>query len=194
MQRPNRWLLAAAPLALTALPAGVGAQTITSPAPAAAAAPTTDSNALGEIVVTAQKRSENLQAVPIVVSVATGTQLSTAGVTSLPTLGALSPGLNTRTTAGAFQPSLRGIGTASNVVENPVALYIDGIYLPQQREGTRELPDVEQVAVLKGPQGTLFGRNATGGVIQITTQQPTRDFTLRASAGIESYLTGRGSV
>ena len=188
----NRWLGAAATLPLLMLPTALHAQSTA--APAADTQPAAADGGVAEIVVTAQKRAENLQKVPIVISVATGAQLTTAGVTSLPTLGALAPGLNTRTTAGAFQPSLRGIGTASNVVENPVALYIDGVYLPQQREGTRELPDVEQVAILKGPQGTLFGRNATGGVIQITTQQPTKDFTLRASAGIDSFLTGRGSV
>lgn len=153
----------------------------------------TDST-IDEIVVTAQKRAENLQRVPIVITAVSGEQLSTAGVTSLQTLPTLAPGLNTRTTAGAFQPSIRGIGTSSNVVENPVALYIDGVYLPQQREGTRELPDVEQIAVLKGPQGTLFGRNATGGVIQITTRRPTQEFELQAHAGIDNYATLRTGV
>lgn len=145
----------------------------------------------GEIVVTAQRRSESLQKVPIAITVASGAELANTGVTSLTTLNTIAPGLNSRVTAGAFQPSIRGIGTSSNVVENPVALYIDGVYLPQQREGTRELPDVEQVAVLKGPQGTLFGRNATGGVIQITTRRPTQDFQFEAQAGYDTYETLR---
>ena len=149
---------------------------------------------VGDIVVTAQKRAENLQRVPIVITAVSGTQLATAGVNSLPELGAVTPGLNVRTTGGAvFQPAIRGIGTSSNVVENPVALYIDGVYLAQQREGNRELPDVEQVAILKGPQGTLFGRNATGGVIQITTRRPTQEFTGEATVGIDNYATFRGS-
>ncbi len=148
----------------------------------------------GEIIVTAQKRAENLQKVPIVITAVSGAQLTTAGVTQLTSLGTLVPGLNTRTTAGSYNPAIRGVSTSSNVVENPVALYIDGVYLPQQREGARELPDVEQVAVLKGPQGTLFGRNATGGVIQITTRKPTQDFHFQATAGIDNYATLRGGV
>ncbi len=148
----------------------------------------------GEIIVTAQKRAENLQKVPIVITAVSGAQLTTAGVTQLTTLGTVVPGLNTRTTAGSYNPAIRGVSTSSNVVENPVALYIDGVYLPQQREGARELPDVEQIAVLKGPQGTLFGRNATGGVIQITTRKPTHDFHFQATAGIDNYATLRGGV
>ena len=178
----------AAALAVTCTPGGAWAQaapttptTVDQPSPAPA--PATE---VGEIVVTAQRRAENLQRVPIVITAVSGQQLAAAGVTSLPNLQTIAPGLNVRTTAGGvFQPSLRGIGTSSNVVENPVALYIDGVYLPQQREGNRELPDVEQVAVLKGPQGTLFGRNATGGVIQITTRRPpgARRRRARAAAG-----------
>ncbi|WP_174279050.1 TonB-dependent receptor, partial [Sphingomonas bacterium] len=162
----------------------------------AAAAPdgAQDTNTVADIVVTAQKRSENLQRVPIVITAVSGAQLATAGVTNLTTLGTVAPGLNVRTQGGGvFQPSLRGIGTSSNVVENPVALYVDGVYLPQQREGNRELPDVEQVAVLKGPQGTLFGRNATGGVIQITTRRPSQEFAVQAKAEIDNYATFRTS-
>jgi len=149
---------------------------------------------VGDIVVTAQKRAENLQKVPIVITAVSGAQIENSGVTNLQTLPAIAPGLNSRVTAGAFQPYIRGVGTSSNVVENPVALYIDGVYLPQQREGLRELPDVEQVAVLKGPQGTLFGRNATGGVIQITTRKPTQDAEFMARAGIDNYATFRGTL
>lgn len=174
--------------------AGVQAVATLGSVPSDASVAAQDSTTVGDIVVTAQKRSENLQRVPIVITAVSGAQLATAGVTSLPNLGAVAPGLNVRTTAGGvFQPSIRGIGTSSNVVENPVALYIDGVYLPQQREGNRELPDVEQVAVLKGPQGTLFGRNATGGVIQITTRRPSQDFALQAKAEIDNYGTFRGS-
>ncbi|QUT05718.1 TonB-dependent receptor [Sphingobium phenoxybenzoativorans] len=149
---------------------------------------------VADIVVTAQKRAENLQRVPIVITAINGEEMESAGITNLQTLPAVTPGLTSRVTAGAFQPYIRGVGTSSNVVENPVALYIDGVYLPQQREGLRELPDVQQVAVLKGPQGTLFGRNATGGVIQITTKTPTQDSEFMARAGIDNYATFRGTV
>lgn len=162
--------------------------------PAPADGPVAGDRTVGDIVVTAQRRNENLQKVPIVITAVSGAQLATAGITSLATLGTLAPGFNARTTAGAFQPYIRGIGTSSNVVENPVALYTDGVYLPQQREGYRELPDVEQIAVLKGPQGTLFGRNATGGVIQITTRRPTQAFEFDGSLGIDSYAFLRASA
>ena len=150
---------------------------------------------LDEIVVSAQKRSENLQDVPIVITAVSSTQLTNAGVTSVPSLSLLAPGLNIRTSAGGvLQPSIRAIGTSSNVVENPVALYVDGVYLPQQQEGNRDLPDVDQVAILKGPQGTLFGRNATGGVIQITTSKPSQTFRFKAKAEVDNYETVRTGV
>ena len=159
------------------------------------AQPADDARQVGDIVVTAQRRAENLQRVPIVITAVDNEQLVRAGVTSLPTLGTIAPGLNARTSGGGvFQPSIRGIGTSSNVVENPVALYIDGVYLPNQNEGNQELPDVEQVAVLKGPQGTLFGRNATGGVIQITTRRPSHELDIRAKAEVDNYATLRGGV
>lgn len=206
MSDRNFWLgtCAAAAIALHAVPAAAqragpttphASATELSPAqtpsPAAATGLGPGDQTVGDIVVTAQRRSENLQKVPIVITAVSGAQLATAGITSLATLNTLAPGFNARNTAGAFQPYIRGIGTSSNVVENPVALYIDGVYLPQQREGARELPDVEQIAVLKGPQGTLFGRNATGGVIQITTRRPTQLFEFDGNIGIDSYATIR---
>lgn len=145
--------------------------------------------ALQDIVVTAQKRSENLQRVPIAVTAASGQDLVDRGVTNILQLNTIAPGVNMRTTTGAFQPSIRGIGTSSTVVENPVSLYIDGVYIPSQRDGSRNLADVEQIAVLKGPQGTLFGRNATGGVIQITTLTPTQETRASLGAEIDNYLT-----
>ena len=148
---------------------------------------TEDSGGLGEIVVTAQKRAENLQDVPIAVTAVGADSLSAAGVTDTRDLVALVPGLQVRTTTGSFQPAIRGIGTSSSVVENPVSLYIDGVYYPQQREGLRELNDIEQVAVLKGPQGTLFGRNATGGVIQITTRKPSHEAKGEFGVSIDNY-------
>ncbi len=191
----------ASALPLLMHPATAAAQEQAAQPPTGAEAPAADaedqaaSTQVGDIVVTAQRRAENLQKVPIVITAVTGEQLANAGVTSVTTLATVAPGLTTRTSGGAaFQPSLRGIGTSSNVVENPVALYIDGVYLPNQNDGNRELPDVEQVAVLKGPQGTLFGRNATGGVIQITTRRPSQELQVQAKAEIDNYATFRGGV
>ena len=149
---------------------------------------------LADIVVTAQKRSENLQRVPIAIAVQTGAQLAAVGVTNTMQLNLVFSGTNIRNSVGNFQPFVRGIGTTAAQVENPVALYIDGVYFPVQREGARELVDLEQLAVLKGPQGTLFGRNATGGVVQITTREPGSTLDLDVSGGIDNYETLRGSV
>ncbi len=163
----------------------------TADAQESAAPPVGNDEGLSEIVVTAQKRAQNLQQVPIAITAATGVEIQSRGVNSTFELSAIAPGLNIRTASGAIQTFIRGIGTTSNVVENPVALYIDGVYLPQQRDGLRDLVDVEQVAVLKGPQGTLFGRNATGGVVQITTLAPRHDFGGQARAEIDSFATLR---
>ncbi|AUW57176.1 hypothetical protein C1T17_02805 [Sphingobium sp. SCG-1] len=161
----------------------------------AASPPSPASNrGLEEIVVTAQKRSENLQRVPIAITAASGEKLAASGVTDTMHLNTVVPGLNVRVDAGSFQPSIRGIGTASTVTENPVALYIDGVYIPQQREGLREFEDIEQIAVLKGPQGTLFGRNATAGVIQITTKRPSFDFSGKMHAEVDNYATVKGGA
>ena len=149
---------------------------------------------LADIVVTAQKRAENLQRVPLAVTAVSDAQLAATGVENVQQLATVVPGLATRSVSGSFQPAIRGIGTSSSVVENPVALYIDGVYLPQQREGLREFNDVAQVAVLKGPQGTLFGRNATGGVIQITTKAPSHDFSGQVGAEIDQYALFKGDV
>jgi iron complex outermembrane recepter protein len=147
-----------------------------------------------EIVVTAQKRVERLQDVPLAVNVATSDQLKAAGVQNMEALGTVIPGLNiSHATLGAFVPSIRGISTVLNTSENPTAVYVDGVLIPDQREGFRDLSDVDQITVLKGPQGTLFGRNATAGVIQITTKPPS--FTPHGAFSLTygSYQTVRAS-
>lgn len=147
----------------------------------------------GDIVVTAQKRAERLQDVPISVSVADAGQLESAGVKDLPQLQSIIPGLNVSVANGSFQLSMRGVATASNIVENPVSLYIDGVYLPQQQEGLRDLADTKQITVLKGPQGTLFGRNATAGVLQIETLGPSFDTSGQFNLSYGSYDTIRAN-
>lgn len=163
------------------VPAGAQAQETGGPA----------EGGLADIVVTAQRRAENLQRVPIAITAATDEMLDASAIVTTVQLNAIAPGLNVRIGNGSFNPFIRGIGTSSNIVENPVALYIDGVYLAQQREGLREINDIEQITVLKGPQGTLFGRNATGGVIQITTKAPSRTFRAEMGAELDNYLTLR---
>lgn len=177
----------------TAMPVAAYAQVAPDgPAPPPAQADEQASDAvLDEIVVTAQKRSESLQRVPIAVTAASGQDLVDRGVTNIMQLNTIAPGVNLRTATGSFQPSIRGVGTSSTVVENPVSLYVDGVYIPSQRDGSRNLNNIEQIAVLKGPQGTLFGRNATGGVIQITTLKPTQEVRATFGAEIDNYMTLR---
>ena len=146
---------------------------------------------LQTIVVTAQKRKQDLQEVPLAVTTVAGEALEASGVVDTTRLNVVAPALNIRVTNSNFSPSIRGVGTAGINVENPVSLYIDGVYYASQREGLRDLHDIEQVAVLKGPQGTLFGRNATGGVIQITTKSPSHTFGGELGASIDQYATLR---
>src|SRR5882757_2253137 len=154
------------------------------------------SDALAEIIVTAQKRSENLQDVPIAITAVTGDQLRAANLVSANDLPTLVSGLSIGDTVLYFQPHLRGIGTAAfgPGVENPVALYVDGVYYPSQLEAPTDLIDVSQISVLKGPQGTLFGRNATGGVIQMSTRDPQQNFGGEAETSLDNYITSRNYV
>jgi iron complex outermembrane recepter protein len=131
---------------------------------------------LAEIVVTAQKRSENLQDVPIAVSVVNDATLQHMGVSDIADLSIAVPGLYATNSAGRLTLNLRGIGSNSlgPGVESPIALYIDGVYYGDESASLLSLNNVSQIETLKGPQGTLFGRNATGGLLQITTKEPTQ--------------------
>src|SRR3546814_152214 len=147
-----------------------------------------------EILVTAQKRSERLQDVPLAVNVVVADQLRSSGLQNTDALGTLVPGLNiSKPSFGAFVPAIRGISTRLNTAENPTAIYVDGVLIPDQREGFRDLFDIEQITVLKGPQGTLFGRNATAGVIQISTRAPSFTSVGAASLSYDNYQTLRAS-
>lgn len=127
-----------------------------------------------EIIVTAQRRAESLQDVPLSVTAVSGEALSDSGVSASNELMMVVPGLRVETTGAYVQPTVRGISTSvvSPTAETNIATYIDGVYQTTQVGSIYQLPDVRSVEVLKGPQGTLFGRNATGGAILINTMQP----------------------
>jgi iron complex outermembrane receptor protein len=163
---------------------GPAAQATTTAAPAGDAS-------LVEIVVTAQRRSENLQNVPITVTAVSGDQLIASGVQNTQDLSAVVPGLTFPVSQGTALPHLRGVGNSAVEagVENSVALYVDGVYYATAAGSVLSLNNVAEVEVLKGPQGTLFGRNSTGGLIQITTKDPTQDFHGDASVGYANYNT-----
>jgi iron complex outermembrane recepter protein len=135
------------------------------------------SSELTEIVVTAQKRSESLQSTPIAVSVVSGDALSNKGVTDILRLNDAVPGLATDNSLGQTVIYLRGIGPQINLpqYDSGVPFLLDGADIQRETMGTG-LFDVAQLEVLRGPQGTLYGRNAIGGVVNITTNRPTDHF------------------
>ncbi|MGE4431274.1 MAG: TonB-dependent receptor [Sphingobium sp.] len=160
------------------------ASTTVVPAYAQDAAPQAESaSVVNDIVVTAQRRSQRAVEVPITITSATSEQLTTQGVQTTLDIYKVAPAVQVTHNGVWIEPAIRGV--TSRVGENSVAVYIDGIYNPSKVSAATEFSNVQQVDVLKGPQGTLFGRNATGGAILITTRDPSQDFTLNASAGIE---------
>jgi iron complex outermembrane receptor protein len=137
-----------------------------------------------EILVTAQRRSERTQDVPISISAFSAAQLSNQGITNTDGLSQITPGVVIANTNTFVTPYIRGIGSAQVVLGEggSVATYIDGVYYPEALVGSYDLGNVESIEVLKGPQGTLFGRNAAGGAISIHTQQP--QFTAAGNAEV----------
>lgn len=149
-----------------------------------------------EIVVTAQRRNESLVDVPISVSTVSGAQLNESGVGGMESLANVVPGLRIDSSGAFFQPSIRGVGTAiagSGASAN-VASYIDGVYKPNALANDFEFIDVASIQVLKGPQGTLFGRNATGGAILVTTREPSFEPTMSIRASFGSFNTYAGAM
>ncbi|MFV3130839.1 TonB-dependent receptor [Niveispirillum sp. KHB5.9] len=149
-------------------------------------AQTADSLQLEEIVVTAQRRAENLQETPLAVSAITGEGLESQGVKSVVDLSATVPSLQiTNTGGGASQIFMRGIGSTNTteVGDPAVAYHIDGIYIARATATGALFYDIDRVEVLRGPQGTLYGRNATAGAINVITKKPTQQ--LEGSASVE---------
>ncbi|HKY92227.1 MAG TPA: TonB-dependent receptor [Nevskiaceae bacterium] len=147
--------------------------------PAAAPAPESDaptSRLVGEIIVTAQKREENLLDVPVSVQAFSGDALDARGITNPSELGQITPSLTFSETVGFGIVYLRGVGSDVFILGDPsVAYYTDNVYMPFSQGLAQQFGDVERIEVLKGPQGTLFGRNAVGGAINIITKPPQFD-------------------
>ncbi|KRB80664.1 hypothetical protein ASE00_16640 [Sphingomonas sp. Root710] len=155
------------------------------------------SDRLQEIVVTAQRRAENVQNVPVAISAFGGDSLKATGVTSILQLKQVDPSLNTSFNQGVAFPSLRGIGNiAAGLVGNEasVAMYVDDVYYTRLYSSLLNLGDIDRVEVLKGPQGTLFGRNATGGAIQVFTRDPGPATEVHMTLGYANYDTISGQA
>ena len=166
---PRTLFLSCSILALSALvPADAAAQ--------GRPASETGNVSVEEVIVTAQQRAENIQDVPISIQAFSGEQLQASGIAGVEQLQMLTPGLTMSRSANASTPFIRGIGSSAAGAGNEaaVALYIDGVYHEATFVNTNSLPDIERIEVLKGPQGTLYGRNTTGGLVHIITKSPSQ--------------------
>jgi outer membrane receptor protein involved in Fe transport len=180
---PTIRLLAMALLGSASAP--VLAQTATPATPAAA---TPDQAGPADIVVTAQRREQSLLKVPLAISAISGQGLVTKGITNSAQLATAVPNLQVNSAYGNTQPnfSLRGISVANEYNSNqasPIGVYMNDVYLASRTSHGMGLFDLDRVEVLRGPQGTLFGRNTTGGAINFITKQPTL-------TGDNGYLQG----
>ena len=169
--------------------AGAGAAAL---AGAARAAETTaDETSLSEVVVTAQHRAENVQKVPIPITAVTGPELEKQGVTGFKELGTRVPSLRFGggVTGGENVITMRGLGSQNTTPggDSPVAYNIDGVYVQRTTSIDPEFYDVARVEVLRGPQGTLYGRNSVGGSINVVTNKPGADFEAGVDAMIGNY-------
>lgn len=131
----------------------------------------------GEILVTAQRRAQSAQDVPISISQFSQESLERLQLNDTTDLAVATPGLNFQEESSASQVSLRGVGTGYSGpgLEGSVAIYIDGSYISSQVAAVENFLDIRQIQVLKGPQGALYGRNATGGAVLIDTNDPSTD-------------------
>lgn len=160
-----------------------------------AAADTTSAPELEIVVVTAQKRTENLQDTPISISVLSAQALENRGVKSLVDLGdGAIPSLKVApffSRPGALIMNVRGIGVLSDsnqpARDQGVGVYVDGVYLGRPQGLGTALYDIESIEVLKGPQGTLFGRNTEGGAVNIVSRKPSGKFKMTALAGAGNF-------
>ncbi|MET0986308.1 MAG: TonB-dependent receptor [Steroidobacteraceae bacterium] len=147
-------------------------------------------------VVTAQKRREDVTTVPVSMTVLKRTTLQGLHLDTSADLQSAAPGLTTSSNDGLMLPYVRGIG--SDIIatgsQPSVAVYVDGVYQAERVQTFVDLADVEQVELLKGPQGTLYGRNATGGAINITTRAPTNELRSDAHVGVGNLDQRDGSL
>lgn len=144
----------------------------------AAVAMAQDNNlALEEVIVQAQRRAESLQDVPVAVSAVDGEQLIEQGLGDLQEMSTYVPSLNIIQSPGAIQIYIRGLGSSENVAfEQSVGLFVDGIYAGKSPQFSAPFLDVANVEVLRGPQGTLFGKNTIAGAITVNTVRPSQEF------------------
>lgn len=154
-----------------------------------------------EITITAQKRAESIQDVPISVTAFSGDFIENNGIDNIRDVALFTPNMNitTQNTIGNTQITIRGVGSPGNSgIEPSVAVFVDGVYLARAAAVLGSLSDIETFEVLRGPQGTLFGRNTPMGALNITTRAPTQELEgfLQLTAGnleqrsVKGYVSG----
>ncbi|MEJ5977341.1 TonB-dependent receptor [Novosphingobium sp. PS1R-30] len=165
--------------------AGMGA------VPALAQDAAADTGGLEEIVVTAQHRQERLQDVPIAVSAVTASALRESGVDTTRDLPQIIPSVQFTRSGPSGLFFVRGVGTTNAAAgeEGANAVYVDGVYMADLGQTINYFNNIERVEVLKGPQGTLFGRNATGGLVHVITREPGDETVLDLDFGYANYQT-----
>ena len=151
-----------------------------------------------EVIVTARKREEGLQSTPIAVSAFSGASLEARGIQKVDDIARITPNMsfdNINTNGGGGNSAaifLRGVGQRDFIpsADPGVGLYVDGVYFARSVGSVLDLVDVDRVEVLRGPQGTLFGRNTTGGAVSIHTVKPSEEFSgkIRVRTGVDSRL------
>jgi len=151
---------------------------------------------LEEIVVTAQKRAESQQRVPITVTTLSSVELTDNGIKSTGDLGLATPGLQMNQGGVANLPFMRGIGSQDGTPaqDNPVSTYVDGVLQSSVTGSEFSFNNVQRIEVLKGPQGTLFGRNTTGGVINVITKDPSQKPELDVNVSYGNYQKVSGGL
>ena len=199
--RKSVWLLSAGIFALstpafaqdadTSVPSEAATPTTESPVEPAAVDDTAQVDESADIVVTAQGRQQILQDVPIAVTAVGAESMKNSGATDIRQLNQLAPSLLVSSTGSEANGSarIRGIGTVGDNpgLESSVAVFIDGVYRSRSGIGLNELGEIERVEVLRGPQGTLFGRNASAGLIHIFSKKPSYEFGGYGEATIGNY-------
>ncbi len=164
-------------------------------------ATTADRPGLAEIVVTAQKRSENLQNTPLAISAVSSETIEQRGITDVSSLSSVAPNLVVGMTgAGTANVALfiRGVGESDTVLtaDSPVGIYVDGVVLGRTSGAVFDLVDLERIEVLRGPQGTLYGRNTTGGAVNLISKKPGDKFAVDQllSAGSLGLFQSKTSI
>jgi iron complex outermembrane receptor protein len=155
---------------------------------------------LEEIVVTAQKREENLQQVPIAISAISAETIEKLAIRDARDISGMAPNVTIvqgTTSNSAAVIAMRGIsngGSESFGLDNANGLYVDGVLIARSGASALDVMDVERIEVLRGPQGTLFGRNTTGGAVAFLSRQPSQDFQARAEVGVGSFDTRHARI